>query len=55
MRKRYKDHLAEQFEISNSIKEWTILKDLINKTDCHKNSTSEICINGSICNDFKQL
>ena len=33
MRKRHKDYLEEQFEISNPIKKWKILKDLINKTD----------------------
>ena len=27
------------------------MKDLINKTNCYKNSTSELFINGSICND----
>ena len=31
MRKRHKDYLEEQFEISNPIKKWKILKDLINK------------------------
>ena len=50
-----KDYLEEQLEISNSIKKWKILKDLINKTDCHKSSTSEIFINGSICNDLQTI
>ena len=27
------------------------MKDLIDKTNCYKNSTSEHFINGSICND----
>ena len=40
MHKRHKD-LEKQLKLSNSIKKWKILKDLINKTDCHKSSTSE--------------
>ena len=28
MRKRHEEYLEEQFEISNSIKKWKILKDL---------------------------
>ena len=55
MRKRHKDYLEEQFEISNPIKKWKILKDLINKTDCHKSSTPEIFINGSTCNDLQTI
>ena len=55
MRKRHKDYLEEQFEISNPIKKWKILKELINKTDCHKSSTPEIFINGSICNDLQTI
>ena len=51
MRKRHKEYLQEQLEISNPIKKWKIMKDLINKTNCYKNSTSELFINGSICTD----
>ena len=52
MRKRHKEDLQEQLELSNPIKKWKIMKDIkINKTNCYKNSTSELFINGSICND----
>ena len=53
MRKRHKDYLEEQFEMSNSIKKWKIPKDLIK--DCHKSTTSEVFINGSICNDLQTI
>ena len=55
MRKMHNDYLEEQFEIGNSIKKWKILKDLIITTDCHQSSTSEIFINGSICNDLQTI
>ena len=55
MRKRPKDYLEEQFEISNSINKWKILKDSINKTDCLISSQSEIFNNGSICNDLQTI
>ena len=55
MRKRHKEYLQEQLEISNSITKWKIMKDLIKKTNCYKNSTSELVINGSICNDLQVL
>ena len=41
MRKRPKDYLEEQFEISNPIKKWKIFKDLINKTINNSNSTQK--------------
>ena len=51
MRITHKEYLQEQLELSNPIIKWKIMKDLINKTNCYKNSASELFVNGSICND----
>ena len=55
MRRTQRDYLEEQLEIANSAKKWKIMKDLINKTNSSKDSTSELFIDGSISKDSQDI